>query len=126
VIVFEERSTYDQTKDSVATVTLTVECAPGQVAELSQFLVGVSAKAGVYSVAMDHVVAIPEQVGDAHGEPTLQPEHIEPEAAVEREGSQPQEGGEVGLELHASGGENGVVAWPAGEGATEGPQSGSA
>lgn len=57
--VFEDR-TNDHETDALATLTLTVECNPDQVADLSNFLVGISAKAGVYSVELDHTVAVPQ------------------------------------------------------------------
>lgn len=102
--VFEDRSTYDPKADSVATVTLTVECNPGEVSSITDFLVGTSSKAGVYSVAVDHVVHVPEvttqavevltvSIGEAHGEQPLQ--HADPDHSGEdlgREGSLPTEG----------------------------------
>lgn len=122
MVVFEDRSTYAAGKDSVATVTLTVECSPGQVAAVTGFLIGASTKAGVYSVAVDHVVAIPEIEGEAHGEPEVQPEHLEPQAAIDSEGSEPQESWLAPrLDQH----EDGSVAGASGEGAAEGQELGS-
>lgn len=108
--VFEDRSTYDAKVDSVATLTLTVECHPGQVASISQFLVGVSAKAGVYGVAIDHVVAVPErQVANA--EPVQHEAGDEPEAVA----GERREADVVGAEGVPDSGAHGELAGVAGE-----------
>lgn len=117
MVVFEDRSTYRPGKDSVATVTLSVECSPGQVAELTGFLIGASSKAGVYSVAVDHVVTIPEIEGEAHGEQEVQRSDLEPEAAIDGQGSETEL---VGGPARLAQREHSVVAGTAGEGAEQG------
>lgn len=113
--VFEDRSSYVERLDPVATLTLTVECNPGEVANLSNFLVGVSAKGGVYSVAIDHVVAEPAKVneGEAHGEQPIQ--QADPDHPGEDDGRAGHEASSAGADDARDAGAHGELAEPAGE-----------
>lgn len=93
MIVFEDRATYAPGTDPVSTVTLTVECSPSHVASLTDFLVGVSAKAGVYSVAVDHILLM----GEAHAERVPQPANLGPAQPEVGERSETAGAGEPGL-----------------------------
>ena len=97
--VYENAAIYDAARDPVATIALAVECHPKQVASLTEFLLGVREKAGVYGVSIVTEPArspepVVEQASSAEEAPTTdQPAgeaHAEP---VQHEaGGEPQAG----------------------------------
>lgn len=67
--MFEDRSGYNPDVDPVATITLDVECAPGQVDSIKAFLADVAKQAGVYSAAIGVDVHYPEVTIQVETEP---------------------------------------------------------
>jgi hypothetical protein len=57
---YEERSSYAPATDPVAVILLTVECSPGQIEHVLEFLAQVRDRAGVYSVDFEQDLRIPE------------------------------------------------------------------
>jgi|SRR5579864_139889 len=155
MIVHEQRHTYDAARDPVATMTLTVECAPTQVQAVRELLIGTLAGQSLYSVDIsDHTVAVPESVAPqptvavtdtaapvdevaaapsaGNQEPTGE-EHGEQAVLAEHLDTEAAVDGE-GSPAEESGaeapgplaGEDSGVAWTAGSGAEAGPLAGSA
>ena len=99
--LFEDRSSYDAAVDSIGIATITVECNPGQLEHVMNYLASVAAQAGVYQVSTDSAVIAPAppieieipSKGEAHGEPEIQPEHLEPETASDEQGPDAAPGG---------------------------------
>jgi len=104
-VVFENRAIYDAARDPVAKVSVTVECHPKAAVELTNWLLGVSAKAGVYAVAIDAAK------GDAGAKPVLEQTSLEPQDA-ERLG---EEAARVWLEERSDAGAHGSVGRSAGK-----------
>ena len=124
--VYENAAIYDAARDPVATIALAVECHPKQVAALTEFLLGVRAKAGVYGVSVDQLglksptvvaePAKPEPEGEAHAEPVQHEAGGEPQAGDQGPGGEaPPERPEGPSDAGADGELGGV----AGEGGSE-------
>lgn len=103
-LIFEDRSSYNPDVDPISRIALTVECQPGQLNSVVNFLSGVEKQAGVYHAAFDSVlvapvaspVAVEEVIDELHVpefeiEPVVEAPAIEPEPITEGEvhGQQP-------------------------------------
>lgn len=111
-MIFEDRSSYDAEKDPVAKIVLTVECAPGQLDHITDYLATVAGQAGVYSVDVgadihipavkveipkpEPIVAEPEPKEQANGEQVLEQSGAQPESAVGAESVEAQPLGDGG------------------------------
>ncbi len=130
--IMERLTHYDPAKDSVGTTLLRIEHEPGHANHMMDFCAGIVQKAGVYFAEIEHSVftptpaapAVAEPSGEAHGEPEIQPEHIEPEAASVGQGSEPEESGAEAS--RSDPGEDSGVAGSSGEDAAAGPFAGGA
>lgn len=81
-VLFEDRTSYDPEKDAVAHVTLSLQCAPGQVESVMSFLDGVHKQAGVYYGAWSYEVVTPEPaVEEPVAAPVAEPELVRADAA---------------------------------------------
>ncbi len=138
MILHEASELHDPAKDAVATTVMRIEHHPGQLEHIIAFLSEIAHKAGVYFAELEHKVfeseaplvaqsiGVPTEIveGEAHGEPTVLAEHLEPETAGGGEGNEAPPEGETHVELSDQG-EHGELAWPAGAGA-EGKVTGDA
>lgn len=140
-MIYEARHLYGES-DQVARTVLTVEHHPGQGDAIRSFLANVCTQAGVYSVQMDYTecaastpvetplpslrqASAPDAAtitGEAHGEPKVQPEHLEPEAAADRERREAEWSWPATVRDARADGE---LAGASGAGAEAGPESGN-
>jgi hypothetical protein len=116
--LFEDRSTYDHSKDAVEHITVNIECHPGVITSVIEHIVALGVKAGMYSASVTHETVEPvvEPVVEPEGVPDVeQPiqRALLVEPTVDRgEGSIPEKGGAtevpveyVGSELAGTTGE---------------------
>lgn len=73
-VLFEDRSTYDPRIEAIAIATLTVECHPGQVRSIKDYLANIGTQAGVYHAAFDSIeIPAPEPAAALVAEPVAVP-----------------------------------------------------
>jgi hypothetical protein len=78
-LIYEDRSSYNADTDAVGVINLRIECNPGQISALVDFLAGVEGKAGVYHASFD----VDKLVPVVPVEPVIEPVQLEPVQPVE-------------------------------------------
>ncbi len=84
-LIYEDRSSYNADTDSVGVINLRIECNPGQISALVDFLAGVEGKAGVYHASFDVDKLVPVVPVEPVIEPVQPVEQVVPENIGEQD-----------------------------------------